>query len=125
MKKALGALVLVAVLFGAAVWNVRHVHRFTGELTRQVETARTLWSRGDDQGALSQLYGALEDWHAGENYTHVFIRHAETDAVTDAFYDAAAAIANGETGAGCALDRLEAHLRSIDSMEHVTLRSVF
>ena len=125
MKKAIGALALAALLLTVAVWNVRHVHRFTEELTEQVETARALWTSGDGDGALRALYGALEDWRGGESYTHVFIRHAEIDAVTDAFYDAAEAILNGEAGTPGALDRLEAHLHCIDSMEHVTMKSVF
>ena len=125
MRKTVGALALAALLLAGSAWNIRHVRHFTGQLTERVELCRFTLSRGDREGALAELYGALDDWRAGEGYTYVFIRHAETDAVTDAFYDAAEAIVNGESGAGCALDRLEAHLRCIDAMERVSIGSVF
>ena len=125
MRKAIGALLLAAVMLSAAGWNIRHVRRFTGGLTEKAELCRASLSAGDSETALSLLYDALDDWRAGESYTYVFIRHGEADAVTDAFFDAAEAIANGEAGAFCALDRLEAHLACIDSMERITVKSVF
>ena len=125
MRKTAGALALAALLLAVAWWNIHHVRRFVDSQTERVELCRAALERGDGQGALAELQGALVDWREEEGYTHVFIRHAEVDAITDAFYDAAEAIVNGEEGAGCALDRLEAHLRCVDAMERVTFKSVF
>ena len=33
MKKAVGAGLLLALLFGAAIWNISHVDALTGSLT--------------------------------------------------------------------------------------------
>ena len=125
MRKTIGALILAALMLAAAGWNIRHVRRFTGALTEQTERSRACLAAGDSEAALAALYAALDEWHAGESYTYVFIRHGEADAVTDAFFEAARAVADGEAGAFCALDRLEAHLACIESMERITVKSVF
>ena len=126
MKKTIGAAVLMLILLGISAWNIHFLDGFTNRLEEQIEQSRACWLSGDMDGARDALNSALDDWHGTEIYTHVFIRHAEVDAVTDAFYDAMAALSGDETSAaGCQFDRLEAHLHSIDSMEHVTIKSVF
>ena len=54
------------------------------------------------------------------------IRHAEVDSATDAFYAALEPILTRDADAAeSAIECLKAHLQSIDSMEHVSFRSVF
>ena len=126
MKKTVGAGILLLLLLGASIWNIWYIDHLTGRLEAQIERSRSFWAANDMDSARDALNDALDDWHGAENYTHIFIRHAEVDAVTDAFYDALSALSGEDTAtAGSEFDRLEAHLQSIDSMEHVTVKSVF
>ena len=124
-KTAAAAAALMALMIGASVWNIRYIDSFTDSLIEQIELSRTMWISGKKEAARETLEQALDRWYGAETYTHVFIRHAEVNDVTDAFYDVFAAIRSGDTAAGSQYDRLEAHLRSINDMEHVTIRSVF
>ena len=125
MKKALLALFLMLTLLGASLWNVRHLDAFTDELTASLENSRACWERGETPAAVLLAEEALGEWFSAEGYTHVFIRHAEVDGVTDAFYDLLAALGEDDSAVGRAYDRLEARLHMIDAMEHVTVKSVF
>ncbi len=125
MKKAAAAAALMLVMIGASAWNIRFIDGFTDSLIEQIELSRTQWASGNTQSAEETLEYALDRWFGAETYTHVFIRHAEVNDVTDAFFDVFAALSGGDGAADSQYDRLEAHLRSIDDMEHVTIRSVF
>lgn len=126
MKKAVLAGLLMLAMLGVSVWNTRHLDVFTDELKTTLERSRALWSDGDAPGASALAEQALTDWFAAEGYTHIFIRHSEVDSATDAFYDLLSALSGEDAStAGRAFDRLEAHLESIDTMEHVTVKSVF
>ena len=125
MKKAAAAMALMAFMIGASVWNIRYINSFTDTLIGQIELSRSMWAAGDAPAAQEALESALDRWFAAEAYTHVFIRHAEVNDVTDAFYDVFAALNSDDSAADSQYDRLEAHLRSINDMEHVTVKSVF
>ena len=110
MKKTIAAAILLALLFGAAAWNIAHIDALTGSLTALAEDA---------------LHEAIELWYGAENYTHIMIRHSEVDSATDAFYAALETILTRDADAAeSAIECLKAHLRSIASMEHVSIKSV-
>ena len=68
----------------------------------------------------------MDQWRDAKPYTHIFLRHAELDAVSDAFYDVFIHLGVGDIDAAeGAYDRLEEHLRSIDDMEQISLGAVF
>ena len=121
MKKAIAAAILLALLFGAAAWNIAHIDSLTGSLTALA------YCRTEDYGAAEDaLHEALELWYGAENYTHIMIRHSEVDSATDAFYAVLETILTRDADAAeSAIECLKAHLQSIDSMEHVSFRSVF
>ena len=126
MKKALFAAVLMLGMLALSLWNIHHLDTFTDRLEGTLERSRERWAEGDAEGAAVLAELALSDWFVAEGYTHVFIRHSEVDSATDAFYDLLSALSGEDTAAtGRAYDRLEAHLESIDTMEHVTFKSVF
>ena len=126
MKKALAAAILLALLFGAAAWNIAHIDSLTGSLTALADEALA-YCRTEDYGAAEDaLHEALELWYGAENYTHIMIRHSEVDSATDAFYAVLETILTRDADAAeSAIECLKAHLQSIDSMEHVSFRSVF
>ena len=126
MKKALLALALLGGMLFVSVWNMHHLDAFTDQLENTLVRSRARWELGDAEGASALAEQALNDWFDAESYTHVFIRHAEVDSATDAFYDLLAALSDEDTSsAGRAYERVIAHLHMIDAMEHVTLKSVF
>lgn len=125
MKKAVTAGLLLLAMVAASGWNVRFLDDFTDAMVGTLERSRECWAAGDVKKAAALAESVLEDWLDAAPYTHIFIRHAEVDAATDAFYDLLAALEGDDGPAGRIYDRLEAHLGSIDDMEHVTVRSVF
>jgi hypothetical protein len=126
MKKAVAAGVLLGLLFAGAGWNIRRVDRFTDAVTAQVELSREFCREENLSAADAALNAAMDRWREAEPWTHIFIRHSELDAVSDAFYDVRIQLGAGDTDAAeGAYDRLEAHLRSIDDMEQISFGAVF
>ena len=126
MKKAVLAGLLMLGMLGLSLWNVRHLDAFTEGLQATLDLSRERWAAGEARSAAALVEEALADWHGAEGYTHIFIRHTEVDSATDAFYDLLAALSEEDgAAAGRSYERLSAHLRSIDTMEHVTVKSVF
>ena len=85
MKKAVAAAILLALLFGAAAWNIAHIDSLTGSLTASADKALAYCRAEDYDAAEDALREAIERWYGAENYTHIMIRHAEVDSATDAF----------------------------------------
>ncbi len=126
MKKAAAAAVLLALMLGVSVWNIHFLDRFTGEMKSMLDMSRACWAAGDIAGAEEILQETISIWYGTEGYTHVFIRHAEVNDVADAFYDLSSALKESDAAAAeSEYERLKAHLDSIDTMEHVTVKSVF
>ena len=126
MKKAGLALALLGALLCVSLWNVHHLDAFTDALENSLLRSRQCWEQGDPQQAAVLAQEALYDWFAAEGYTHVFLRHAEVDGATNAFYDLLAALSGEDTAAaGREYERVISHLHQIDAMEHVTWKSIF
>ncbi len=126
MKKAIAAGVLLALLFAAAGWNIRRVNRFTDEMVAQVELSRDFCREGNLSAAASALNAAMDRWREAEPWTHIFIRHGELDAVSDAFFDVLIQLGAGDADAAeGAYERLEENLRCIDDLEQLSLGTVF
>ena len=69
---------------------------------------------------------AAQEWTEAGNYTHIFIRHTDIDALTAAFCDYRGAIAGRETGEIYAVYlRLSTGIRSLQSMEKLSAGSIF
>ena len=86
MNKAVAAGVLLVLLFAAAGWNIRRVDRFTDAVTAQVELSRDFCREDNLSAAASALNAAMDRWREAEPWTHIFLRHGELDAVSDAFF---------------------------------------
>lgn len=126
MKKAIIAGVILTLLFAGAAWNIAHLDRLTGGLEAQLEASRRFCEAGDFACARAELQKAIDTWSGADGYTHIFIRHAEINSTTDAFYDLLSALgAEDAAAAGGAYGKVAAQLKSIDAMEHVTVKSIF
>ena len=81
---------------------------------------------GDRETAEAELEAALRVWQADKRYAHVFLRHAEIDCISDAFFALQQGLRGGDGAElGAAYDLLRYHLECVDSMEHISPGSVF
>lgn len=125
MRREICALLLLAALVGASVWNIRKTDRLIGEIEEHVALSEKAAQANDPDYALRQLEAALRIWLDAGNYTRVVLRHPELDGTTDVFYEVLETLRDGENRAlPAAYERLRYHLDSIGGMEHVTLGTV-
>ena len=126
MRKTAAAFVLLGLLAVLSAWNVQHMDALTGTLCEMTGQAGELAAEEKFEEAAAALEEAIALWEGSESYTHIFIRHAEIDAASDAFYELQSAIFSHDADAAAAgCGKLLYHLRSMSSMEHVTVKSVF
>lgn len=126
MKRELCAVLLLAAIFAASIWNIRYIDRITEELLSDLDRSAAAAETGDCESAAALLTTALEHWNSVDHYSGVALRHAETDSCTDLFYALLGELYQGETGRAKGLyQSLREHLKSIAEMEHPTLKSVF
>lgn len=120
-----GALILAA-LMAASLYNVSYLDGKVQALEAMVDSSAELVREGNYAAAADTLRRAIDTWNGMESYTHIFIRHSETDSATDAFYEYLSDITamDGGSAAG-SYQKLRAHLESIANMEHVTIGSIF
>lgn len=125
MIREIVAAALLLMLFAGALVNIACLDRLIDDIALDVSSAYTLAETGDFPAAAAELDKAIEHWLAANAYTHIFIRHPEIDACSDAFYECRQLLAeqNAE-GFPSAFDKLNYHLQSIDEMEHIRFGSI-
>lgn len=126
MRRSIFALILLMGLICLAALNVHHLDALTEELYREIALSRAAWQVGDFPEAEAHLRRAVTEWEHAEGYTHVFIRHEEVSAASDAFYALWSDLGAGDAGAAegdC--EALLCRLESIRTMEHPRFSSVF
>ena len=126
MKRELGALLLLAALFAVSLWSIRRTDRLTEEVEKHLELSEKALRADDRETAEAELEAALRVWQADKRYAHVFLRHAEIDSISDAFFALQQGLRGGDGAElGAAYDLLRYHLECVDSMEHISPGSVF
>ena len=126
MKKELVALLLLLLILAGNIWNQRRLDRLTAGLDCLTEEAFASARDGRWQEAEEAAGQAAQKWTEAGNYTHIFIRHTDIDALTAAFCDYRGAIAGRETGEIYAVYlRLNTGIRSLQSMEKLSAGSIF
>lgn len=125
MRRELAAALLLALLFFGSLWNIRCLDLLIGRLEQETEEAIQYARRGDFPSAEQALDRAIERWVAANAYTHIFIRHPEIDATSDAFFELKGLLGEENLpAADAAYSRLRYHLDSIDEMEHPRFGSI-
>ena len=124
MRKMIVGSIILLLLTGAGLYNAHYFGTEIGHLVDYVEAASILSSDGDNTQAVTLLEHAISRWEAFERYTHIFIRHSEIDAVSDAFYDYLNALKNGGEGYG-EREKLIYHLNICAEMEKPALGTIF
>jgi hypothetical protein len=116
---------LLALLFGGALYNIHYMDRLALTLTDELEDARADVGAGDFVSAEKKVRSAIDLWMSSDGYTHIFIRHPEIDSATDAFYELLSDVASKDAPSSVgSFEKVEAHLQSIATMEHVTIGSI-
>ena len=125
MKREWIAAGLLLLLLAAALGNIAYLDRLMGRIEGELYEAQEMADAGSFSDAEDATERALEHWLDANAYTHIFIRHPEIDATSDAFYELKELLAeeNAE-GYPSAFEKLLYHLNSIDEMEHIRLGSV-
>lgn len=117
-------LILAAIIFGAWV-NLRYMDSLTGRIEAKLELSQRAAEQGSTDISERALLDALDIWLSADGYTHIFIRHSEIDAISDAFYELYDTLLSGEADALTpAYAKLIYHLESVKDIEHLSLRSL-
>lgn len=126
MKQEIAAIVILLLLLFGSLVNIRYLDSVTEEMLSLADEAMDFARAGDLASAVEKAEAAANYWAGLDGYTHIFIRHPEIDATTDAFCELL-----GELYAGDVDEALGAHLKlrerllSMARMEHITFGSVF
>ena len=124
MKREIIASALLILIFVGTVININVNDRMLLSLEDEVKSAYESAVNGDFDNAQMQLKSASEHWLSLDGYTHVFIRHSEIDALTDAFFEFEASLCEDVSSYKGDYDKLMAHLESIRTMEHLSFGSI-
>ncbi|MBR4703869.1 MAG: DUF4363 family protein [Oscillospiraceae bacterium] len=126
MKKEVLAIILLGAIGILSVWNLRHLDRLTAPLLALTEEAFLAAQAGNKAEAAEKALLAEEAWLDAGAYTHVFLRHPEVDAATDAFCSFRGAIVGGDPGEiyGAYLS-LRMRISGIREMEQLRLGCIF
>ena len=126
MNREICAYLLLLALFLGSLYNIHVMDDKIGSLRLAAEKAYESAQNGDFEDAERQLRSAADMWLHMDEYTHIFIRHTEIDSATDAFFDMLADIAskNAESAEG-SYRKLDAHLSSLITIEHLSFGSIF
>ena len=125
MKKEIFAIALLVLLFTASLFNIWYFDDLTFRIEEELSLSRVQLASGDVPMAREHLEKALNMWLDADGYTHIFIRHPEIDSTSDAFYELAETLNEGDAeSCRAAYDKLLYHLESIRTMEHLRFGSI-
>lgn len=125
MKKEIIAVAALVILLGLSVFNIYHMDNLAQELLIHVDASQNFAENGDFDSAEEELRKAIDLWAASDGYTHIFIRHPEIDGATDAFYELLSDVRSGDLEASVgSYEKVQAHIKSIAGMEHITIGSI-
>ena len=125
MTKELIAAALLALIILGAWLNLLYLDELVSAVEEGISLSMASYRAGNTQEAHDALLNALALWLNADGYTHIFIRHSEIDAISDAFYDLSEAMLSGGEETDAVFQRLLYHLDSMAGIEHLSLRSVF
>ncbi len=126
MKKEIIIGCFLVALLAAAFVNIHFLNKLTDNVTSLIEESETSALAGHWPEAERKAEEAADLWNSSETYTHLVLRHPETESATDAIYNLLAQVYAKEPGAmrGAAQAAI-ARLKSISSIEQIKLGSIF
>ena len=125
MTKELIAAALLALIILGSWLNLLCLDRLVSAVEDSLSQSMTSYRSGSTREAHDALLNALALWLNADGYTHIFIRHSEIDAISDAFYELSEAMLSGGEETDAVYARLLCRLDSMADIEHPSLRSIF
>ncbi len=126
MKKEAVALALLLLILAGNLWNQRRLDALTTGLLHLASDAYDAAQRQDWAGAARAAEEAEKRWLEAERYTHIFLRHTDVDALTEALCELRAGAAGQEKrGLLAPYLRFKALLTGLRDMEKLRFGSVF
>lgn len=126
MRRFWISLSILAVLLCAALYNTHYLHNYTQELTTLLTQAEACVVEGDWDAASDKTEAALDRWKSRENYLHMVLRHADTDAILLDFQEVRQFIDHQEDGGeySAANARLITRIGLLYEMEQFNLKNL-
>lgn len=125
MKKEGLAIAIILCVTVASVLNLRYLKSFIHELDAQTSEAVSEAEAQDWAAAEALASEVMMQWIGMDKYTHIFIRHGEIDAVTDAFCSLLGAIKSRDASDIFTTQlTLHSRLNELVEMERVTPGSI-
>lgn len=115
--------VLIALLC-ATLYNTHYLHNYTQELTTLLTQAEACVMDGDWDAASDKTEAALDRWKSRENYLHMVLRHADTDAILLDFQEVRQFIDHREDEYSAANARLITRIGLLYEMEQFNLKNL-
>ena len=126
MRKCIAAIIILLLIFAAGLFNIHCIDTLTRELIDLTEAAQRSARADDLPASVAAVEQAAKSWEDAAVYTHIFIRHTEVDATTDAFCELLAELYAGNAdGAQGMFRKLRARLTLLADMERISFGSVF
>lgn len=123
-KEGLAITIILFVILGS-VLNLRYLKSLIHELDAQTNEAVSEAEAENWTTSEALASDVMMQWMKMDKYTHIFIRHGEIDAVTDAFCSLLGAIKSRETSdIFMAQLTLHSRLNELVEMERVTPGSI-
>lgn len=126
MKKELFAGLVLLVMLAALLLNINQMNSLSDKIIESVQKTSQNAADDDWESAAQNAEKALADWLEKDAYTHIVLRHAEIDSITDSLYDLLEAIYNEEDGSVKSISRKTiTNLQSVSDIERIRLGSIF
>lgn len=125
MKRLWFAVILLAIVFTATLFNSYYLKNFTTDLMDRLTQAEVRAEQGDWSETKALTDEALQTWQDKEQYLDTLIRQSDTDLIYIGFREVNELIACKESGEYSAANaRLIAQLKLLYEMEQFTVRNV-
>ncbi len=125
MRRIMAGAGILALLLALGLYSSLVFREKIERLADYVEAASILYSDGDRTQALRLMELGIERWEDMELYTHVFIRHSQVDAVSEAFYEYMGDLRSGGGNDTGAREKLLYCLKITAEMEVPGLSTIF
>ncbi len=126
MKRELAAALLLGLLIAGAGLNIARTDQLTNLVAFSLTRAENAAAEGDFKTAILNFENGLSVWQDAKPYVSVFLRHADVDAASDAFYELQQSLLQRDrTALPAAFAKLRYHLDCIDYMEHPSAGTIF
>ena len=126
MVKEIAVGCFLALMLAAAVVNIHFLNKLTDRVVGLIEESRNSTEQGDWDNAEKKAEEASRLWSDSDTYTHLVLRHPETEDAADAIYAYMQEVYAKEEGAvKGAAEAAIARMKSISSIEQIKFGSIF